>query len=184
MWIHWGNFQIGTYVSQNSTFHLANYGPQSKFQFLPSYQSNLSLRSIYSIGYWQNFAIGPILYSKYMFYVWANGKFPLFPSLLGMLAIKAMAFHEFWHLPHFVQPFMSYVFSNGKFLVFLCLFEMLAIKAMAFCEISLSSHQNLLFLKCVKVVNNLIPPSKCLHLSIYNLGTLGVKYTIFMQNAL
>ena len=29
-----------------------------------------------------------------MFYVWPNGKFPLFPSLFGMLAIKAMAFHK------------------------------------------------------------------------------------------
>ena len=72
----------------------------------------------------------------------------------------------------------------GNFWYFSGLFDTLAIKAMAFCEILLSSHQNLPFLKCVKVVNNLIPPSNCLHLSIYNLGTLGVKYTIFMQNAL
>ena len=79
---------------------------------------------------------------------------------------------------------MSYVLSNRKFLLFLCLFDMLAIKAMAFCKISLTSHQSLPFPKCVKVVNNLIPPSNCLHLSIYNFGTLGVKYTIFMQNAL
>ena len=69
-----------------------------------------------------------------------------------MLAIKAMAFHEIFHLPHFVQQFMFYVLSNGKFLLFLFLFDTLAIKAMAFCEILLSSHQNLPFLKCVKVV--------------------------------
>ena len=61
---------------------------------------------------------------------------------------------------------------------------MFAIKAMAFCEILLFSYQKLLFLTCVKVVNNLILPSNCLHLSIYNLGTLDVKYTVFMQNAL
>ena len=29
-----------------------------------------------------------------MYYLWPNGKFPLFPSLFGTLAIKAMAFHE------------------------------------------------------------------------------------------
>ena len=54
--------------------------------------------------------------------------------------------------PIFLQQFMFYVLSNGKFLLFLFLFDTLAIKAMKFCEISLSSHQNLLFLKCVKVV--------------------------------
>ena len=63
-----------------------------------SISAQLSIKSIfsniYSIGYWRNFAFGPILYSKHTFYVWPNGKFPLFPSLFGMLAIKAMAFHE------------------------------------------------------------------------------------------
>ena len=29
-----------------------------------------------------------------MFNVLPNGKFPLFPLLFGMLAVKAMAFHE------------------------------------------------------------------------------------------
>ena len=30
-WVHWGNFQIDTYVSLNSTFQLENYGPQLRF---------------------------------------------------------------------------------------------------------------------------------------------------------
>ena len=80
---------------------------QSKFHFsigklwatiAISISTQLSIKSIFSninsIGYWQNFAFGPILYSKCMFGVLPNGKFPLFPSLFVMLAIKAMAFHE------------------------------------------------------------------------------------------
>ena len=60
--------------------------------------AQLSIKSIFSninsIGYWQNFTFGPVLYSKGTFGVLPNRKFPLFPSLFGMLAIKAMAFHE------------------------------------------------------------------------------------------
>ena len=43
------------------------------------------------------------------------------------------------------------VLPNGKFLLFLILFDTLAIKVMAFWEILPSPHQNLPFLKHVKI---------------------------------
>ena len=67
---------------------------------------------------------------------------------------------------------------------FLFLFDTLAIKVMAFWQISLSSHQNLPFLNMSNKLSNLIPPSYGLHLGKYKLGILGVKYTVFMQNAI
>ena len=65
--------------------------------------------------------------------------------------LKPWHFGKFHHWPCFVHQIMSHVRSNGKFLIFLFLFGMLAVKAMAFWEISLSSHQNLPFLKHVKI---------------------------------
>ena len=76
------------------------------------------------------------------------------------------------------------VLPNGKFLLFLFLFGMLAVKAMAFWEILLSSHQNLPFLNVSNKLSNLIPPSYGLHFGKYKLGIIGVKYTVFMQNAM
>ena len=108
--------------------------------------------NIISIGYWQNFTFGPHFVQQFMFSVLPNGKFPLFPSLFGTLAIKAMAFHEISPFAPFCATIYILYMVKWKFLLFLILFDMLAIKAMAFCEISLSSHQNLPFLKCVKVV--------------------------------
>ena len=43
-WVHWGNFQIGTYVSQNSTFQLANLWATIKI----SISAQLSIKSIFS----------------------------------------------------------------------------------------------------------------------------------------
>ena len=60
-------------------------------------------------------------------------------------------FGKFQRWPCFVHQVMSHVWSNGKFPIFLFLFGTLAVKAMAFWEILLSSHQNLLFLKHVKI---------------------------------
>ena len=37
---------------------------------------------------------------------------------------------------------------------------------------------------CQNKFNNLIPPSYGLHFGKYNMGIIGVKYTIFMQNAM
>ena len=112
------------------------------------------------------------------------GNFHYFPHCLAHWLSKPWHFMKICLWPHFVQQFMFYVLSNGKFLLFLFLFDTLAIKAKAFCEILLTSHQHLPFLKCGKWLHNLIPLSNCLHFSKYKLGILGVKYTAFMQNAL
>ena len=56
----------------------------------------------------------------------------------------------------------------------------MAVKAMAFWEISLFSHQNLPFFQnCQNKLINLIPPPYGLHFGNYNMGIMGVKYTIF-----
>ena len=124
-----------------------------------SIYAQLSIKSIFSniigIGYWQNFTFGHVLCSISHLVLCQMRKFPLFPPphCLACWLSKPWHFTKFFLLLHFsVQQFMFYVWSNGKFLLFLFLFDTLAIKAMAFCEISLSSHQNLPFLKCVKMV--------------------------------
>ena len=67
--------------------------------------------------------------------------------------LKPRHFGKFCHWPCYVHQIMSYVWSNGKFLIFLFQFGTLAVKAMAFWEILLSSHQNLPFLKHVKIIS-------------------------------
>ena len=118
--------------------------------------AQLSIKSIFSsinsIGYWQNFTFGPVLYSNICFMYGQMGNFHYFPHCLAHWLSKPWHFMKFHLLPHFVQQFTFHVWSNGKFLLFLFLFDTLAIKAVAFCKILISSHQNLPFLKCVKVV--------------------------------
>ena len=64
-------------------------------------------------------------------------------------------------------------------------FGVLAVNDRAFRKILLFSHQNLPFFKHVKnKFNILIPPSYGQHFGNYNMGIIGVKYTIFMQNAI
>ena len=59
-------------------------------------------------------------------------------------------------------------------------FGAMAVKAMAFWEISLFSHQNLLFFKLAKIrVINLIHHHMVYTLAIITWGIIGVKYTIF-----
>ena len=65
--------------------------------------------------------------------------------------LKPWHLGKFCHWPCFVHQIMSHVWSNGKFPIVLFLFGTLAVKAMAFWEILLSSHQNLPFLKHVKI---------------------------------
>ena len=120
-----------------------------------SISAQLSIKSIFSniigIGCWQIFTFGHVLCSI-LHLVWCQmGNFHYFPHCLACWLSKPWHSTKFHHLPHCVLQFMFYVLSNGKFLLFLILFDTLAIKAMAFCEILLSSHQNLLFLKCVKL---------------------------------
>ena len=60
--------------------------------------AQLSIKSIFSniigIGYWQNFTFGHVLCSILHLVLCQMGNFHYFPPLFGMLAIKAMAFHE------------------------------------------------------------------------------------------
>ena len=70
----------------------------------------------------------------------------------GSLVIKAMAFWEILPLALLhTQKRMSYVWSNAKFLLFPNCFGVLAVTAGAFSKISLISHQNLPFVKIVKI---------------------------------
>ena len=49
----------------------------------------------------------------------------------------------------------------------------------------LSSHQkSAISQTCQNKFTNLIPPSYGLHFGKYKMGIIGVKYTIFMQNAM
>ena len=65
------------------------------------------------------------------------------------------------------------------------MFGVLAVKAMAFWEISLfSPPKSAVSQTCQNKFNNLIPPSYGPHFGNYNMGIIGVKYTIFMQNAM
>ena len=72
-------------------------------EFLISAQ--LSIKSIFSnifgIGYWQNFIFGHVLYSILHLVLCQTGNFHYFLPLFGMLAIKAMAFHE-------ISPFVPF----------------------------------------------------------------------------
>ena len=85
-------------------------GLQSKFQFLPQ----LSIKSIFSYMVHarlivQNFALGLVLCSNLWLVVLLNGKFLLFLSLFGTLAIKAMAFWEILIYSQQNLPFLKHV---------------------------------------------------------------------------
>ena len=148
---------LGRFPNQHlfwSKLHFSIGKLQATIKILISAQ--LSIKSIFSnlisIGYWQNFALGPILYSNLCLVYCQIGNFHYFPHCLAHWLLKPWHFMKFHLWPHFLQQLTFYVLSNGKFLLFLFLFDTLTIKAKAFCEISLFSHQNLPFLKCVKVV--------------------------------
>ena len=57
-------------------------------------QSNLFLVTWFVLAIWEISPLAPILCSNLRLVVLLNGKFLLFLSLFGMLAIKAMAFWE------------------------------------------------------------------------------------------
>ena len=148
---------LGKFPNQHlfqSKFHFSIGKLWATIEILISAQ--LSIKSIFSniigIGYWQNFAFGPILYSNLCLVYCQMGNFHYFPHCLAHWLSKPWHFAKFHLLPCSVQQFTFYVLSNGKFLLFLFLFDTLAIKAMAFYKILLSFHQNLPFLKHVKMV--------------------------------
>ena len=70
----------------------------------------MSTKSIFSnmahAGYLGNFAFGSLLCSILWLIVLLNRKFLLFPSLLGSLAIKAMAF---WEISIFPKKNLSFL---------------------------------------------------------------------------
>ena len=95
---------------------------QSKFHFSIgklwatieiSISAQLSIKSIFSninsIGYWQNFTFGPILYSNIHFMYCQMGNFHYFPHCLAHWLSKPWHFVKFHLLPHFVQQFMFHV---------------------------------------------------------------------------
>ena len=107
-----------------------------------------------AMAFWEilgNFTIGPPLCIKLCLMYGQMGNFQYFSSCLAHWLLKPWHFGKFCHWPCYVHQVMSYVWSNMKFLIFLFLFGMLAVKAMAFWEILLFSHQNLPFLKHVKI---------------------------------
>ena len=70
-------------------------GYNRNFNFCPSCQSNLFLVTWFMCWLFVKFCtFGPILCSNLWLVVLPNGKFLLFLSLFGTLAIKAMAFWE------------------------------------------------------------------------------------------
>ena len=125
-----------------------------------SISAQLSFKSTFNlvlpIGYQShgilgNFTIGPAVCIKLRLMYGQMGNFQYFLFCLAHWLSKPWHFGKFCHWPCCVHQIMSQVWPNGKFLIFLFLFGMLAVKAMAFWEISLSSHQNLPFLKHVKI---------------------------------
>ena len=117
--------------------------------------SNISL-SVWLIGYQShgilvNFAIGPAICIKLCLMYGQMGNFQYSSLRLACWLFKPWHLGKFHHWPCCVHQIMSQVWPNRKFLIFLFLFGTLAVKAMAFWEISLSSHQNLPFLKHVKI---------------------------------
>ena len=87
-----GKFPNQHLFGQNSTFQLSNYRPQLKFRFLPSCQSNLFLVTKLVLAIGKISPLAPFYTASIHFMYGQMGNFPLFPSLFGMLAIKAMAF--------------------------------------------------------------------------------------------
>ena len=84
--------------------------------------AQLSIKSIFSniisIGYWQNFAFGPILYSNLHLVYCQMGNFHYFPHCLAHWLSKPWHFMKFHLLPHSVQQFTFYVLSNRNFYYF------------------------------------------------------------------
>ena len=102
--------------------------------------------------FWEISPLSPTLYTKWCLMCGQMGNFQYFWFQFGSLVFKAMAFWEIspLALPH-TQKMVSYVWSNMKFLLFPNCFGMLAVTARAFSKISLISHQNLPFVKIVKI---------------------------------
>ena len=97
--LYWSKFWllIGKFASYNRNFN-----------FCPSCQSNLFLVTQFMLAILEILPLAPILCSNLWLVVLLNGKFLLFLSLFGTLAIKAMAF---WEISIFSQQNLSFLKS-------------------------------------------------------------------------
>ena len=154
-----------------------------------SISAQLSIKSIFSniisINHWQNFAVHPIWYINFMFNVLPNGKFLLFLFLFGILAIKAMAFWEILplallHASSYVSCMVKWEISNISLSVWHVGCQSCGILG----NVAVFPPKSAISQMCQNKLNNLIPPSYGLHFGKYKMGIIGVKYTIFMQNAM
>ena len=157
------------------------YGQMGNFQYFSFCLACWLLKP----WHFEKFHCWPCYVHQVMSYVWSNGKFPIFLFLFGSLAIKAMAFWEISPLALLcassyvlcmvkckisnTSPFVWYVGCQshgilGNFTVF--------------------PPKSAISQTCQNKFNNLIPPSYGLHFGKHNMGIIGVKYTIFMQNAM
>ena len=141
--------------------------------------------NIINISHWQNFTIGSIWCSNFTFNVLPNGKFLLFLFLFGTLAIKAMAFWEISLLAPFcassyVSCMVKWEISNISLSVWHTGCQSHGILG----NFAVFPPKSAISQTCQNKLSNLIPPSYGLHFGKYKVGIIGVKYTIFMQNAM
>ena len=139
-----------------SYFSFGNLQATIKISISAQLSFKSTFNNIFSINYWLlkpwkfgKFCHWPCFVHQVMY--GQMGNFQYFSFCLAHWLFKPWHFGKFCHWPCCVYQIMSQVWPNGKFLIFLFLFGMLAVKAMAFWEILLSSHQNLPFLKHVKI---------------------------------
>ena len=120
-----------------------------------------------------------------MSHVWSNGKFQIFLFLFGSLAIKAMAFWEISQLAllcasSYVSGMAKWEISNISLSVWYIGCQSHGILG----NFAVFPPKSAISQTCQNKFNNLIPPSYGLHFGKYKMGTVGVKNTIFMQNAI
>ena len=162
-----------------------------KFQFPPSCHLNLLLITylVLTIGYQShsilgNFAIGPALCIKLCLMYSQMGNFQYFSLCLAHWLFKPWHFGKFHHWPCCVHQIMSHVWPNGKFLIFLFLLVHWLSKPWHFGKFCCFPPKSAISQTSQNKFNSLIPPSYGLHFGKYKMGIIGVKYTIFMQNAM
>ena len=120
-----------------------------------------------------------------MSHVGSNGKFLICLFLFGSLATKAMTFWEILPLAllyasNYVSCMVKWEISNIFLSVWLIGYQSHGILG----NFAVFPLKSAISQSCQNKFNNLIPPSYGLHFGKYKMGIIGVKYTIFMQNAM
>ena len=130
-----------------------------------------------------NFAIGPALCIKLCLMYGQTGNFQYFSFCLAHWLLK-----PFWEIsPLALLHASSYVSCMAK--------QEISNISLSVWHIGCQSHgilgnftvfppKSAISQTCQNKLNNLIPPSYGLHLGKYKMGIIGVKYTIFIQNAM